>query len=384
MSIEQLKKLLLEKSKGSLISTVGEDVTRDWFVTPALDLNRILSGSLYKSVQSGCHVVLCGPEASGKSSFMALLLADAQKKGYLPIIIDAEGNWDRSFISRWGIDPENVLIIPSLWIEDIMVELARLIEEGYEKMAIVVDSIGAIESRKLVDDGVAGDVKADQGTLQKKLKRMLKMLVGIAKFQDSVVFSAGHFYGNPTGYGSPEMLGGGKYYRLSADVIISLKKSAIYEFPEEKTVAKKGHIIGNSITAATLKNRKHPPFLEATVEIDYKKGVNEFAGLIDIAFDMGLIKTKGAGWYEFDKLNIKAQGKSNLINEVLVNHKKEFLEIVEEYLKTTGYSNINKDLELQEGKEDNTESITVYDPDKEDEKTELETVSKTKNKKGVK
>jgi hypothetical protein len=31
---------------------------------------------------------------------MALLLADAQKKGYLPIIIDAEGNWDRSFISR--------------------------------------------------------------------------------------------------------------------------------------------------------------------------------------------------------------------------------------------------------------------------------------------
>jgi hypothetical protein len=83
-------------------------------------------------------------------------------------------------------------------------------------------------------------------------------------------------------------------------------------------------------------------------------------------------------------LNIKAQGKSNLINEVLVNHKKEFLEIVEEYLKTTGYSNINKDLELQEGKEDNTESITVYDPDKEDEKTELETVSKTKNKKGVK
>jgi hypothetical protein len=29
MSIEQLKKLLLEKSKGSLISTVGEDVTRD-------------------------------------------------------------------------------------------------------------------------------------------------------------------------------------------------------------------------------------------------------------------------------------------------------------------------------------------------------------------
>ena len=56
-----------------------------------MDLNRILSGSLFKSVQVGTHTGLVGPEASGKSSFMALLLADAQKKGYLPVVVDAEG-----------------------------------------------------------------------------------------------------------------------------------------------------------------------------------------------------------------------------------------------------------------------------------------------------
>lgn len=39
----------------------------------------------------GNHVALIGPETSGKSSLMALLLADAQKKGYLPVVINAEG-----------------------------------------------------------------------------------------------------------------------------------------------------------------------------------------------------------------------------------------------------------------------------------------------------
>jgi len=39
----------------------------------------------------GNHIAIIGPEAVGKSSFMALMLADAQKKGYIPVVIDAEG-----------------------------------------------------------------------------------------------------------------------------------------------------------------------------------------------------------------------------------------------------------------------------------------------------
>lgn len=91
MNLEEMKRNLLEKSKGNIISVMGENEHKDWLASPALDLNRILSGSLYKSAQIGNHVALIGPEMSGKSSIMALLLADAQKKGYLPVVINAEG-----------------------------------------------------------------------------------------------------------------------------------------------------------------------------------------------------------------------------------------------------------------------------------------------------
>jgi hypothetical protein len=54
-------------------------------------LNRILTGDLHKGLPEKTLTLLVGPEASFKSSFMALIMASAQKGGYLPIIVDTEG-----------------------------------------------------------------------------------------------------------------------------------------------------------------------------------------------------------------------------------------------------------------------------------------------------
>ena len=257
------------------------------------------------------------------------------------------------------MDSNNILKIETLWVDDIMPELSKLIngyKEGnktkkFENLAIAVDSIGALESKKVVSDGVdKHDVKADQGRLQKDIKRMLKMIVSLTKFNNCVAFSAGHYYGNPTGYGEPEQIGGGKYYRLSCDTIVSLKKSPIYEKPTAQKKADKGKILGTQITAATLKNRKYPPFQEAIVEIDYRSGVNDMAGLIDVASDIGVIQKSGA-WYTCDSLGIKAQGEQKFMEELKSVDRKPLLNSIEEHLKSTGYSSINTALELQQEEE---------------------------------
>lgn len=345
MTMDMLKAELLSSSKGNFMSVLGESQEGEFLNSTAMDLNRILSGTLNKSVKTLTHTGLVGPEASGKSSIMCLMLADAQKKGYLPVVIDAEGAWTNEFVKRWGMDPSNVIRIQSMWVDEIQIELGRWIDKDFRKLAIAVDSIGALELRKMIDDSKKGDVKADQGRLQKEIKRMLKMLVSIAKFQDSVIFSAGHYYGNPTGYGEPEKIGGGNYYRLSCDNIITLKKFPIYENPNAATKALKGKIIGNKIKAATLKNRDYPPFQEAQVEIDYKTGVNSFAGMIDLCINMGLIEKKGS-WYSCDILGLKEQGEIKLENAIKEVDNKPLLEAIEEILKTTGYSTINESLEL--------------------------------------
>ena len=283
---------------------------------------------------------------SGKSSFMCIMLADAQKKGYLPVIIDAEGAWTRDFVSRWGLDDTNVIKLQSMWVDDIMVNISEWISAGYEKLAIAIDSIGALDVRKLLDDGAKGDIKTDMGKLQREIKRMLKMLVTLCKTQNCICFSAGHFYGNSSGYGDVEQIGGGKYYRLSCDQIISLKKSPIYENPNASGTAR-GKVLGNSIKVATLKNRTYPPFQEATLHIDFKNGVNSLAGIVDLAMNLDII-IKGGSWYTCDLLGIKAQGEAKLMEELNNVDVTPLLTLIDEELTKTGYSSVNRNLEMAE------------------------------------
>jgi hypothetical protein len=108
-----------------------------------------------------------------------------------------------------------------------MLKLAEIIDSGVTNLAISLDSIGALESKKVLEDARKGDIKADQGTLQKKIKRLLKLMVAVVKMQNSFGFMAGHYYGDPSGYGNSEKIGGGFYPKLASDVIVLLKKDKL-------------------------------------------------------------------------------------------------------------------------------------------------------------
>jgi RecA/RadA recombinase len=333
MNLQELKKDLEKKCKGVHVNILSEsNITSNstWIPLPSYDVNRIVSGSLYKGLPSKSFTVLAGPEAVGKSSIMCLFLAKAQANRYTPIVIDTEGSWTVDFCKRWSLNPESVLYIYSPWISDAQIALSRLIESEEQKFAIVIDSIGGLETKKLMDDAEKGDVKADMGQLQRNIKRMLKMLVNICKNQDSIGIAAGHYYGNSSGYGDAEQLGGGKYLKLAADIIISLKKTKLLD---GKTV------IGTEVKACTLKNRFYPPFNEAHMEIDYTKGVNPYSGLYDIGEKAGLFSLSGS-WYEsiFTDKKMRFSGIEELLK------RDDVLYRLEDYIQTTGYSTINEEI----------------------------------------
>ena len=340
MGLKELKKSL-EKVKGARVDILSQSdvaASKEWLETPAFDMNRILSGNLYKGIPNRTFSLFIGPETSGKSSFMALCLAEAQKHGYKLVVIDTEGGWDEDFVGRWGIDADNIIHVYTPWIDQICMVLGNIIDSDEEKIIIALDSIGGIERRKLLNDSLDGDVKADQGTLQKEIKRMLKMLLNICKSKKSIALAAGHYYGNPSGYGEADQVGGGKFVKLAPDIIVSLKKQKLFENPNGKSVKARGKVIGNIIKAITLKNRYYPTFQEATLEIDFNKGINKHAGLMELLISAGLVKVGGA-WYTFPN-GEKAQG---IINAFEILKKDDgILKDLEKWLKSTGYSTINE------------------------------------------
>ena len=344
MGISELKKRLNQNIKGMYIEVLSEsDIAsiNNYFDTPSYDLNRIISGSLYKGFPEKTLICLVAPEGVFKSSLMAITAANAQKQGYTPVIIDTEGAWTSDFCKRWGVDTDNMLHIYTIFVEEVTTLFGNIIKNKDQNLFIILDSMGGLESNKIIKDTNEGDgvAKADQGGLARKIKRMLKMYVSICKSQNSAGMFAGHWYGKPTSYGLSEEIGGGKYVKLASDIIISMKKQPIYLNPDAK--ASDRVIIGSEIKAITLKNRFYPPFQEATIQIDYKNGVSPYAGLLNMALSCGVINVAGS-WYTLPD-GTKVQGASK-VNEYFDEHPEDILKSLEDVLKTTGYSSENKEI----------------------------------------
>jgi len=335
--LDSLQQVIGNKLKGVHVSILSDsDIasTREWFPTPAYDLNRILSGSLKKGIPNKSLTLFVGPETSGKSSLMALCIKKAQEEGFTPCVFDTEGSWDGNFVSRWGLDPENIMYVYTPWVDKIAVALGNIINSDMDKLAIVIDSIGGMERRKVVDDAIGdGRLVADQGSLQREIKRTLKMLLNIVKGKNSVGMCAGHYYGNPNSYGTADEIGGGKFVKLAPDIIVSLKKEQI-RTPDRKTV------IGNKIKAMTIKNRFYPPFNEAYVDIDFNRGINRWVGILDLAMKAGIVLQKGS-WYSMgeEKLGQGVEKATQVMEEVYGN---KLLDDLDEWLRKTGYSTINE------------------------------------------
>lgn len=363
---EKLQQDIKKNVKGAHVSVLSEsDIAsnRFWVATPALDLNRILSGSLYKGIQSRNLVAIVGPEHTMKSSFMVLCMANAQKMGYKPVIIDTEGGITSEFCERWGLDTTKILYTYTPWIHEVKSIIAQIKESGEEGFIIGLDSVGGLDRYKSVTDAIKGEPKADQGLLQKEIRSTLKLLLNICVGQNSIGIACGHYYGMPATVPMPDQIGGGKAMKLFPSIIITLKKTPLVE-------KKGGPVIGNNITATTIKNRIYPPYQQATVWLDYKNGIEENAGLLDLALESGVIEQAGS-WYKYNDESI-AQGELNAVKAL--GDIKEIVDGIDKWISDTGYSTVNKEIE---------EAAKLIEEVEKEEETKPETPTRTKRKKMV-
>lgn len=345
---KDLQNSINKKVKGVHASVMSEsNIATDRFsvMTPCYDLNRILSGSLRSGIKSRNLMGIIGPEHTMKSSFMVLCMVNAQRQGYTPIIIDTEGGCDSEFCKRWGLNTDEIFYIYTPWVDEVMPILAQIKDKGAEKMVIGLDSVGGLQRLKSYNDALDGNLKQDQGLLQKDIKAMLKLYLNICINQNSIGICTGHYYGDPNDQYTPEKIGGGNAMRLLPSILLTLKKYSLYEFPNKKG-KERGSIIGNEIKATTIKNRGYPPFQDATVNIDFKDGVKSFAGLLDLAIEAGIVEQNGA-WYSIGDERL-AQGRINAEKALEKDFGDFALDRLDKWLEDTGYSSHNEQAEQAE------------------------------------
>ena len=91
----------------------------------------------------GRIVEIYGPESSGKTTIAIHVIAEAQKKGGMCAIIDAEHAFDSSYAQKLGVNVDSLLISQPDYGEQALEIADRLILSGALDV-VVIDSVAAL------------------------------------------------------------------------------------------------------------------------------------------------------------------------------------------------------------------------------------------------
>src|ERR1700678_2395000 len=105
----------------------------------------------------GRVVEIYGPESSGKTTLATHIIAEAQKKGGMCAIIDAEHAFDSAYAQKLGVDIDNLLISQPDYGEQGLEIADRLILSGSLDV-VVIDSVAALVLKGELE-GEMGDNK---------------------------------------------------------------------------------------------------------------------------------------------------------------------------------------------------------------------------------
>lgn len=272
----------------------------DYIDTGSYALNAIISGSLYGGIPVGRITGLTGPSGCGKTLIMLKIMANAQKRGMIPVIWDSEAAVDMATAKSLGCDPEKIKHCPVDTIESAKKQIAVFLSavladpDLHGKFIIGLDSLGNLASEKESSDAIDGHSAQDMGLRAKTIKSMYRIFTySCAKAGIPFIFT-NHIYENPNAMYDTliKKQSGGLGPTYLASVLVQLSQTqqkANQDIYEGEVLPMARKINGINMRALTVKNRFIPPMLETELYLNFKTGLNKYSGLFEIAKSFGII-----------------------------------------------------------------------------------------------
>src|SRR5438477_11136149 len=231
----------------------------------------------------GRVVEVYGPESSGKTTLAIHVIAEAQKKGGMCAIIDAEHAFDSSYAKKLGVDVDNLLISQPDYGEQGLEIADRLILSGALDV-VVIDSVAALVPKGELE-GEMGDSKMG---LQARLmsQALRKLTATISKTNTVCIFINQLREKIGIVFGNPETTTGGNALKFYCSVRLDIRRTGQLKEGDQA--------VGTRARVKVVKNKVAPPFREAEFEVRFGEGINVFGEIVDLGATHGLLEKSGA------------------------------------------------------------------------------------------
>ena len=272
---------------------------------PQVAIGAVSTGSLALDVALGIGglprgriVEIYGPEASGKTTLVYHVMAEAQRRGGICAFIDAEHAMDPSYARRIGVDIDQLLVSQPDTGEQAL-EIAELLIRSGALDVVAVDSVAALVPKAEIE-GEMGD--SHVGLQARLMSQALRKLAGTLNRTDTICIFTNQLREKiGVMFGNPETTPGGRALKFYASVRLDIRRI--------ETLKDGAEAIGNRVRVKVAKNKVAPPFKQAEFDIVYGVGIPWEGTVLDVALEKKIVQKAGS-YFSFGDERL-GQGRQN-------------------------------------------------------------------------